>query len=182
MTTTIILENLEIIIGAFVLLIIYVIRSKNQKYRIYAGAWLIAVGVLEVLGCALFVALYVLDMYGVLPVHPSNYTPPKFTPDPYELTVFIPALLSIGIVSIAYGLHVSNSKNPTPQKNVFFGTANPQTSNARTIPQPNPLKIYCYSCGAENQYENNFCSKCGQKLLPFSQRGLIANPNSPLKQ
>ena len=163
--TTIMLEDLLIIFGAFVILIIAVIRSRNQKYRIYVGAWLIAAGVLEVLGCALFVVLDVLEINGVLPLHPSNYVPPKFTIDQYGVTVFIAALLSIGIVSIAYGLRVGDSKNSNPQKNVFFGTANPQTSNAQTIQQANPPKIYCYFCGAENQYENNFCSKCGQKLV-----------------
>ena len=40
-------------------------------------------------------------------------------PDYFGLTVAFPVLLSIGIVSVAYGLHVSNPKNPTPQKNVF---------------------------------------------------------------
>ncbi len=160
--TIIVLDDLLIIFGAFVILIIAVIRSRNQKYRILSGAWLVAFGVLEAIYCAFIGVSWILWVSGVFPSANSGW---KFIPDYFGLTVAFPVLLSIGIVSVAYGLHVSNPKNPTPQKNVFFGTANPQTSNAQTIPQPNPPKIYCYFCGAENPYENNFCSKCGQKLV-----------------
>jgi len=98
---------------AFAILVISFV-GRNKTNSVIRGAFLTAFGVLEVLDSALYVVGYVLDVIGVLPLHLSGgwkgWTL-RFTPDPYGKVVF-PMFLLIGIISIVYGYHLVNQKNP----------------------------------------------------------------------
>jgi len=103
----IMLDDLSIIFAAFVILIIFVIRLRNQKYRTLSGTWLIAVGAVETVYCAFIGVSWIFRVSGVYPPANSGW---KFIPDYFGLTVLFPVLLLIGIVSIAYGMRMSNTK------------------------------------------------------------------------
>ena len=111
----IIFDDLIILFGAVAILIISVIKSRNEKSRIMVGAWLLAVGVVETIFCAFAGVFWILWVSGVFPHVIRGW---KFVPDYFGLTVFFPVLLSIGIFSIAYSMRMSNIKKALESRKV----------------------------------------------------------------
>ena len=113
--STIILDDLVYLFFAVAISIFLIFRSMNEKHRIIDGAWLLAIGVVEIIYCAFAGVFWVLSVTGIFPPANSGW---KFIPDYFVLIVVLPVLLSLGIFSIAYSTRVLGPKKTLESRKV----------------------------------------------------------------
>jgi hypothetical protein len=103
--TTVIWNDVYVVVIAVIFLVFFVFRSRNAKEKVAIGIILIVVGAFE---------LFAISAGYLLVFRLANS--PNFTLDYYGLTVFLPLIIIVAIASIAFGIRLLSNEKQTVEQ------------------------------------------------------------------